>query len=81
MLQNDRVRLEPLAHAHAHDLAGVVADGELWRAAIERLGAKQDGVLRNHRIMPDGHLRDTVVYSIIDAEWPAVRRGLEARIR
>lgn len=49
------------------------------RAAIERLGAKQDGVLRNHRIMPDGTLRDTVVYSITDAEWPAVRRGLEAR--
>ncbi len=47
------------------------------RRAIERLGAKQDGVLRNHRIMPDGSFRDTVVYSIILSEWPAVRAGLE----
>lgn len=46
------------------------------RRAIERLGAKQDGVLRNHRIMPDGSFRDTVVYSIIQSEWPAVSRGL-----
>lgn len=50
------------------------------RAAIERLGAKQDGVLRNHRIGPDGALRDTVVYSILPHEWPGVRRGLEARL-
>jgi N-acetyltransferase len=50
------------------------------RAAIERLGAKQDGVLRNHTKMPDGTLRDTVVYSVLDSEWPIVRRGLEARL-
>jgi RimJ/RimL family protein N-acetyltransferase len=50
------------------------------RAAIERLGAKQDGVLRNHRRMPDGSLRDTVVYSILDSEWPAVRSGLRYRL-
>jgi RimJ/RimL family protein N-acetyltransferase len=50
------------------------------RAAIERLGAKQDGVLRNHRRMPDGSLRDTVVYSILDSEWPAVRSGLRHRL-
>jgi N-acetyltransferase len=50
------------------------------RAAIERLGAKQDGVLRNHRIMPDGTLRDTVAFSILPHEWSAVRRGLEARL-
>lgn len=50
------------------------------RAAIARLGAKQDAVLRNHRILPDGSLRDTVVFSILDTEWPAVRRGLEHRI-
>lgn len=50
------------------------------RAAIERLGARQDGVLRNHRIGPDGTLRDTVVYSILPHEWPAVRRGLQARL-
>jgi RimJ/RimL family protein N-acetyltransferase len=50
------------------------------RAAIARLGAKQDGVLRNHRRMPDGSLRDTVVFSITDAEWPAVRSGLRHRL-
>ncbi|HEV2220543.1 MAG TPA: GNAT family protein [Casimicrobiaceae bacterium] len=46
------------------------------RAAIARLGAKQDGVLRNHQLMPDGSRRDTVVFSILDGEWPAVRRHL-----
>ena len=46
------------------------------RAAIERLGAKRDGVLRNHQLMPDGSRRDTVVYSIVDGEWPAVRNHL-----
>jgi len=50
------------------------------RAAIEKLGAKQDGVLRSHRIMPDGSLRDTVVYSVLDIEWPAVRNGLGSRL-
>jgi RimJ/RimL family protein N-acetyltransferase len=44
--------------------------------AIERLGAKRDGVLRNHMIMPDGTLRDTVVYSVVAPEWPAVKRHL-----
>lgn len=46
------------------------------RAAIERLGAKLDGVLRNHSRMRDGTLRDTCVYSIIASEWPAVRSHL-----
>ena len=46
------------------------------RTAIARLGAKQDGVLRSHQIAPDGSLRDTVVFSIIASEWPAVRRHL-----
>lgn len=50
------------------------------RAAIERLGAKQDGILRNHRIMPDGTLRDTVVYSILAHEWPGVRAELQRRL-
>lgn len=48
------------------------------RHAIERLGAKQDGLLRSHRIRADGTLRDTAVYSIIAAEWPAVRANLQA---
>lgn len=50
------------------------------RAAITRLGAKQDGVLRNHQRMPDGSLRDTAVYSIIATEWPAVRNELQRRL-
>ncbi|WP_062527773.1 GNAT family N-acetyltransferase [Demequina rhizosphaerae] len=50
------------------------------RAAIARLGARQDGVLRQHQRWHDGTLRDTVVFSILDREWPAVRSGLEARI-
>jgi RimJ/RimL family protein N-acetyltransferase len=47
------------------------------RAAIERLGAKQDGILRNHQRLADGTLRDTVVFSIIESEWPAVKRHLQ----
>ena len=50
------------------------------RAAIARLGAKQDGVLRNHSIGYDGALRDTVVFSIVRDEWPAVRLGLLDRL-
>ncbi|MEI3866019.1 GNAT family protein [Microbacterium sp. CCNWLW134] len=51
------------------------------RAAIERLGAKLDGILRNHRLGPDGALRDTAVYSLLPHEWPAARLGLQARLR
>ena len=47
------------------------------REAIARLGAKQDGVLRNHQVSPDGVYRDTVVFSIIESEWPAVKRHLQ----
>lgn len=50
------------------------------REAITRLGAKQDGVLRNHSKTRDGVLRDTVVYSILEHEWPMVRAGLEFRL-
>ena len=46
------------------------------REAIARLGAKQDGVLRNHQRQADGTLRDTVVFSIIQSEWPAVKLHL-----
>lgn len=51
------------------------------QAAIERLGAKRDGVLRNHIVMPDGRVRDTMVYSILATEWPGVRANLEHRLR
>lgn len=50
------------------------------RTAIANLGAKQDGILRNHQRMPDGSLRDTVVFSIVYSEWPAVRNELRRRL-
>jgi RimJ/RimL family protein N-acetyltransferase len=50
------------------------------RAAIARLGAKEDGILRNHQIGRDGIYRDTVVFSIIESEWPAVRANLRAKL-
>lgn len=50
------------------------------RAAIESLGAKQDGILRHHIRLPNGLLRDSVVYSIIDAQWPSVKMHLQQRV-
>lgn len=50
------------------------------RAAIARLGAKQDGILRSHLRPRAGYTRDTVVFSIIASEWPGVRLGLEQRV-
>jgi N-acetyltransferase len=50
------------------------------RRAIERLGAKQDGILRNHQIAPNGTLRDTVVFSIIATEWPTVKAHLNFQL-
>jgi RimJ/RimL family protein N-acetyltransferase len=51
------------------------------RDAILRLGAKLDGVLRAQRMAVDGEIRDTAAFSILEAEWPAVKAGLEARLR
>ena len=50
------------------------------RGAISRLGASYDGTLRHHRLRADGSVRDTAYYSILAAEWPVVRAGLEARL-
>jgi RimJ/RimL family protein N-acetyltransferase len=50
---------------------------ETSRAAILRLGAKQEGIVRHERIMPDGRKRNSARFSIIDDEWPDVRRRLE----
>ncbi|ENV00844.1 GNAT family N-acetyltransferase [Acinetobacter variabilis] len=50
------------------------------RAAIEYLGAKLDGILRSHQIVEGNILRDTYVYSILQGEWPAVKRHLESRL-
>ncbi len=49
--------------------------------AIERLGAVKEGVLRNHMILPDGHVRHSVYYSILDSEWPAVKLRLQQMLR
>ncbi|ROR17063.1 RimJ/RimL family protein N-acetyltransferase [Comamonas sp. BIGb0124] len=69
--------------AHAFDTLGCIAVefrthwfNEASRTAIARLGARQDGVLRNHQIAPNGSLRDTVVFSIVASEWPAVQAHL-----
>ncbi|WP_242107273.1 GNAT family N-acetyltransferase [Luteimonas aquatica] len=73
--------------AHAFETLGCIAVAlkTSWfnhasRAAIARLGARQDGVLRNHMRHNDGSVRDSVVFSIIDAEWPAVRSNLRAKL-
>jgi len=51
------------------------------QAAIKKLGARYEGTLRNQRIRPDGSYRDTVVFSVIESEWPSVKAGLEERLR
>ena len=53
---------------------------EQSRRAILALGAKEEGTLRSHMVLADGSRRDTVYYSILDSEWPEVRRHLEARL-
>ncbi|HDR9082462.1 TPA: GNAT family N-acetyltransferase [Burkholderia vietnamiensis] len=53
---------------------------EKSRAAILRLGAKQEGIVRHERIMPDGRKRNSVRFSIIDGEWPAIRDRLKAKL-
>lgn len=53
---------------------------EKSRRAILRIGAKEEGILRQHIITESGRFRDTVYYSIIDSEWPDVKRGLETKL-
>jgi RimJ/RimL family protein N-acetyltransferase len=53
---------------------------ERSRAAIRRIGAREEGILRKHGVTMSGRVRDTVYYSVIDDEWPAVRRRLEERL-
>ena len=48
--------------------------------AIERIGAKREGILRNHMILPSGQFRDSVFYSILDSEWPEIKKRLEELI-
>ena len=77
---NTEAKLLLLGHAFEAMGCNVVQIRTDWfnrrsQAAIERLGAKRDGVLRSHQMM-DGRLRDLVVYSIIAGEWPGVKRNL-----
>ena len=82
---NTETKLVMLSHAF-DDLGCVAVEfrthffNQASRAAIERLGAKLDGILRSHQLLPDGSRRDTVVYSILDIEWPAVRTNLKFRL-
>lgn len=73
--------------AHAFEALGCIAVefrtdwfNKRSQSAIERLGARRDGVLRNHMIMPDGRIRDSVVYSIIKNEWPGVKTNLQHKL-
>jgi RimJ/RimL family protein N-acetyltransferase len=73
--------------AHAFETLGCIAVefrtdwfNKRSQAAIERLGAKRDGVLRNHMIMSDGRIRDSAVYSIIQNEWPGVKTNLRHKL-
>ena len=84
--KNTEAKLLLLTHAFEQLSAIAVEFRTHWinhrsRRAIERLGARQDGVLRNHKRMADGSLRDTVVYSIIESEWPTVKTHLQFMLR
>ena len=50
-------------------------------AAVERIGGRQDGILRGERLLPDGTYRDTVVFSILEDEWPEVKQRLHSRVQ
>jgi N-acetyltransferase len=80
---NTRCKL--LMLGHAFETLGCVriqlkcdARNERSRAAILRLGATFEGILRRHRVLEDGYIRDTAMYSIVDHEWPGVKERLEA---
>ncbi len=82
---NTECKLMLLTHAFEQLGAIAVEFRTHWhnhtsRRAILRLGAKQDGVLRNHQKMSDGSYRDTVVFSIIDHEWLSVKNGLKFKL-
>jgi RimJ/RimL family protein N-acetyltransferase len=50
------------------------------RAAIVRLGAREEGILRSHMVMRDGRIRDSILYSLIHSEWPSVREALQRKM-
>lgn len=82
---NTACKLLLLAHAFVSvgcQVVGLRTDNFNFRSqrAIEALGAKKDGVIRHHHPRRDGTVRDTVIYSILAAEWPDVKRHLELRL-
>jgi N-acetyltransferase len=73
-----------LLMTHAFEALGAIrvqlktdSRNERSQRAIERIGAKKEGVLRNHMILPDGYFRHSVFYSVLDTEWPGVKKNLE----
>ncbi|MGV7209448.1 GNAT family N-acetyltransferase [Oxalobacteraceae bacterium A2-2] len=83
---NTSCKLLLLAHAFEHlgcAVVGLRTDNFNYASqqAIERLGAKKDGVLRHHALRRDGTVRDTVMYSITRGEWPEVKAQLEYRLQ
>lgn len=82
---NSACKLLLMTHAFATlgcQVVGLRTDNFNFRSqrAIEALGAKKDGVLRHHFRRRDGSVRDSVMYSVLASEWPAVRRNLEWRL-
>jgi RimJ/RimL family protein N-acetyltransferase len=83
---NTESKLLLLTHAFEHwqcNRVELITDvlNEQSRAAILRLGAKQEGILRKHLILPSGRVRDSVLFSIIDEEWPEVKARLQNCLR
>jgi N-acetyltransferase len=81
------VETKLLLLGYAFDALGCVrlelktdARNERSRAAIEGIGARFEGILRQHRVLADGTLRDSAYYSVLDSEWPAVAAGLRGRL-
>ena len=84
--KNTETKLLLLTHAF-EDLQSIAVEfrthhkNEASRNAIARLGAKQDGILRQHQLLKDGSYRDTVVFSILNIEWKTVKQNLENRLK
>jgi len=77
-----------LLFGHAFENLGAIrlqlktdSRNERSQRAIERIGAKQEGILRNHMILPDGYFRHSVFYSVLDTEWPEVKKNLEEMMK
>ena len=87
--QRTRINTEAkyLMLRHAFEALGCIrvelktnAHNETSRRAIARIGAREEGTLRNHMIHADGSYRDSVYFSVIESEWPGVKAALEARL-